>query len=183
MTDDDGPDLGEGCETPVLGLEVRAGDRACGVRRSGIDGADVACSALAPRDGARPASDRVTVDHGLRPRPRPRRVTSSSWRARRPAAPHAALARRQAENRIAGGGAGRALPAAGAGGAGSGASHVLTAHTRDDQAETLLMRLLRGSGIAGLAAMAAVTERDGVQLARPLLNVSKAQLIKTLERG
>ena len=63
------------------------------------------------------------------------------------------------------------------------ATHVLTAHTRDDQAETLLMRLLRGSGIAGLAAMARETEREGVRLARPLLTVSKARLIATLEKA
>lgn len=63
----------------------------------------------------------------------------------------------------------------------SGASHVLTAHTRDDQAETLLMRLLRGSGLTGLAAMAAETEREGVRLLRPLLDISKAELIATLE--
>ncbi len=65
----------------------------------------------------------------------------------------------------------------------SGATHVLTAHTRDDQAETLLMRLLRGSGIAGLSAMARVTEREGVLLARPFLNVSKSQLIMTLGKA
>jgi tRNA(Ile)-lysidine synthase len=65
----------------------------------------------------------------------------------------------------------------------SGATHVLTAHTRDDQAETLLMRLLRGSGIAGLAAMARESERDGVLLARPLLQVSKSRLIATLKKA
>src|SRR5580692_8460390 len=65
----------------------------------------------------------------------------------------------------------------------SGATHILTAHTRDDQAETLLMRLLRGSGIAGLAAMAPVTEREGVLLARPFLNVSKSQLVATLRKA
>jgi len=64
-----------------------------------------------------------------------------------------------------------------------GATHILTAHTRDDQAETLLMRLLRGSGIAGLAAMAPVTEREGVLLARPFLNVSKSRLIATLRKA
>jgi len=65
----------------------------------------------------------------------------------------------------------------------SHATHILTAHTRDDQAETLLMRLLRGSGIAGLAAMARESERDGVFLARPFLDVSKSQLIATLKKA
>jgi len=65
----------------------------------------------------------------------------------------------------------------------SHATHILTAHTRDDQAETLLMRLLRGSGIAGLAAMARESERDGLLLARPFLDVSKSQLIATLKKA
>jgi tRNA(Ile)-lysidine synthase len=65
----------------------------------------------------------------------------------------------------------------------SGASHILTAHTRDDQAETLLMRLVRGSGIGGLAAMARESEREGVLIARPFLDISKSQLIATLEKA
>jgi tRNA(Ile)-lysidine synthase len=64
-----------------------------------------------------------------------------------------------------------------------GATHILTAHTSDDQAETLLMRMLRGSGIAGLSAMARLSERNGVLLARPFLNVSKSRLIATLKRA
>jgi tRNA(Ile)-lysidine synthase len=46
-----------------------------------------------------------------------------------------------------------------------------------------LMRLLRGSGIAGLAAMARQSEREGVMLARPLLSVSKSQLLATLHKA
>jgi tRNA(Ile)-lysidine synthase len=65
----------------------------------------------------------------------------------------------------------------------SGATHILTAHTRDDQAETLLMRMLRGSGIAGLAAMARQSERDGVLLARPFLHISKSQIVATLKKA
>src|SRR4051794_16340554 len=66
---------------------------------------------------------------------------------------------------------------------GVGATHILTAHTRDDQAETLLMRLLRGSGIVGLSAMARITERHGLTLARPLLEVAKSQLSATLKQA
>jgi tRNA(Ile)-lysidine synthase len=65
----------------------------------------------------------------------------------------------------------------------TGATHVLTAHTQDDQAETLLMRMARGSGIAGLAAMARQSQRDGVVLARPLLRIPKARLVATLTKA
>jgi tRNA(Ile)-lysidine synthase len=64
-----------------------------------------------------------------------------------------------------------------------GAIHILTAHTRDDQAETLLMRLLRGSGIAGLSAMTRESKRNGVILVRPLLSLPKSRLVATLERA
>ena len=43
--------------------------------------------------------------------------------------------------------------------------------------------MLRGSGIEGLAAMARESERDGVLLARPLLNVPKSQLVATLNKA
>jgi tRNA(Ile)-lysidine synthase len=63
------------------------------------------------------------------------------------------------------------------------AVHILTAHTRDDQAETLLMRLARGSGIAGLGAMARQSPREGAIIVRPLLDVPKARLLATLDKA
>lgn len=58
-----------------------------------------------------------------------------------------------------------------------GADTVMTAHHADDQAETVLMRLVAGSGVAGLAGMARETRREGLILARPLLALRKAALV------
>jgi tRNA(Ile)-lysidine synthase len=57
---------------------------------------------------------------------------------------------------------------------------LLTAHTLDDQAETFLMRLKRGSGLDGLAAIPEQGEWSGIALLRPLLDVPKARLVATL---
>jgi tRNA(Ile)-lysidine synthase len=58
-----------------------------------------------------------------------------------------------------------------------GADFLVTAHHADDQAETVLFRLLRGSGIAGLRGMDSAATRDGLTLARPLLGLAKSELI------
>lgn len=56
------------------------------------------------------------------------------------------------------------------------AAALLVAHHQEDQAETFLLRLARGSGVDGLSAMQVEAERDGVRILRPLLSVPKAQL-------
>jgi tRNA(Ile)-lysidine synthase len=61
-----------------------------------------------------------------------------------------------------------------------GADAIVTAHTRDDQAETVLHRLARGSGLAGLAGIRRKSERDGVALLRPFLDLPKTRLVATL---
>lgn len=55
----------------------------------------------------------------------------------------------------------------------TGAVAVLLGHTLDDQAETVLLGLARGSGARSLAGMRPVTERDGILLVRPLLGVRR----------
>jgi tRNA(Ile)-lysidine synthase len=68
------------------------------------------------------------------------------------------------------------------------AGHILTAHTLDDQAETVLIRMTRGSGLSGLcgmrhAAPVPASEHAGIMLVRPLLDIPKARLVATLRRA
>jgi len=58
-----------------------------------------------------------------------------------------------------------------------GADHLVTAHHADDQAETILFRLARGSGIGGLAGMAASAMKGDLRHMRPLLDLAKADLV------
>ncbi len=68
----------------------------------------------------------------------------------------------------------------------AGYDHVLTAHTLDDQAETVLFRLARGSGLTGLGGMALAAplpddQENSLFLVRPFLGLPKARLVATLE--
>ena len=60
---------------------------------------------------------------------------------------------------------------------------LVTAHHLDDQAETFLMRLKRGSGLDGLAAIPEKGAWAGITIFRPLLDVPKARLVATLNEA
>ena len=63
-----------------------------------------------------------------------------------------------------------------------GLDAVALAHTRDDQAETFLLRLARQAGVDGLAAMAGEIKRGGMRFWRPVLGCTRAELRAFLER-
>ena len=128
----------------------------------------------------------LTVDHGLRPESRAEAAQVQRWLADHGIAhrilrwigvhPVTGLQERARAARLAllAGWCRRA-----------GVLHLLLGHQREDQAETALQRLVRGSGIDGLAAMAPVRlamepAGGGVRLLRPLLSVSRQALIATL---
>lgn len=119
----------------------------------------------------------VTVDHGLRPEATAEAALVGRMAARlgldhailtwdgRPARGNLQAAAREARFRLIGDWARR-----------RGIGAVALGHTRDDQAETVLLRLARGSGVDGLAGMAAAREEAGIRWLRPLLDVPREAL-------
>jgi tRNA(Ile)-lysidine synthase len=123
------------------------------------------------------------VDHGLHPQ-------SSRWAARAVAAARAlgvpctvlkvAARRTRGESPEA---RARAARYAALAGALSDGEVLLTAHHQDDQLETVLLMLLRGAGVAGIAAMPEVARLGRGWLLRPLLPCSRQQLIAFVDRA
>ena len=137
----------------------------------------------------------VTIDHGLRPESAKegqavRRLARSlgvrhrvrRWKGKKPATSLQEQARAARYRLLAE--SARSI----------GADCVVTAHTRDDQAETVLFRMARGSGLTGLCGMRklaplplaqteAAAAKESLRLARPLLDTPKVRLIATLRQA
>lgn len=130
---------------------------------------------VAPRLGWR--AGLLTVDHGLQSDSRDRAEQVAAWARDRGLAPVEVLpvtvgGRRGGPEAAARGARYEALAAA----AGRlGAAAVLLGHTRDDQAETVLLALARGAGPRGLAGMPYRQDRGGVTWLRPLLGLGRRQ--------
>jgi tRNA(Ile)-lysidine synthase len=130
--------------------------------------------------GGKPVTSAATVDHGLRPESageaaavaalcEPLGVPHStlSWTGEKPETGLQANARQARYDLLFA--HARTI----------GATCLVTAHTLDDQAETVMMRLARGSGPAGLAGMRRQVRRGDLVHARPLLDIAKARLLAT----
>jgi tRNA(Ile)-lysidine synthase len=66
--------------------------------------------------------------------------------------------------------------------AAAGASRLAVAHTADDQAETILFRLVRGAGLRGLSGMRSRGRVHGLEVVRPLLTSTREQVLDYLRR-
>ncbi|MFN0191883.1 MAG: tRNA lysidine(34) synthetase TilS [Aestuariivirga sp.] len=150
-------------------------DRHVAVAVSGGSDSVALLSAVARLRGSRITA--LTVDHGLRPESADEARQVSKWSAAMGVA-HVTLVWKGGKPRTGIQAAARearyrlmtewCLA--------NGVTRLLTAHTQDDQAETVLMRLARTSSIESLAGIARHGEWDGVAVFRPLLGVAKSEL-------
>lgn len=65
----------------------------------------------------------------------------------------------------------------------NGIAHLLTAHNLEDQAETVLLRIWRGSGIDGISGIARKVKLNDITILRPLLKYSRKRIEITLEQA
>jgi tRNA(Ile)-lysidine synthase len=140
-------------------------------------GADSLCLAVLASDWARARGGSalaLVVDHGLRPASRTEARLAEAWALRAglgavtlrlPLGPASAAALRR-----------RRFAALAEAAAERGALHLLLGHHALDQAETVLLRAMRGSGPRGLAAMAPVATGGMVRLLRPLLGTGPGEI-------
>ncbi|HET9067119.1 MAG TPA: tRNA lysidine(34) synthetase TilS [Amaricoccus sp.] len=164
----------EAFRPPLAAARAAAGDGEIGVAVSG--GSDSLALLLLLREaGARVAA--LTVDHGLRPESAAEARTVAGLCAAR-GIPHEVRTwerpgatgnlqdrAREARRELIAAWAKRRSIAA-----------VALGHTLDDQAETFLLRLARGSGVDGLSAMRPVSEALGLRWLRPLLDIRRGAL-------
>ncbi|MDR3474465.1 MAG: tRNA lysidine(34) synthetase TilS [Devosia sp.] len=172
-----------GADNPATLLRLFTPVAGCGgVGLAVSGGADSLALMLLARQWAAtlPRPPKITVysvDHGLRPEAAAEvdfvcRTAAASgfavrtlrWEGRKPTSGVQAAARAARYRLI-----GEAMAA-------DGAEVLLTAHHREDQAETVLMRLAHGSGFDGLRGMTAMGEVERVRVFRPLLDVPSGRL-------
>jgi len=145
----------------------------------GADSLALAAAAafVAPREGL--AAGLVTVDHQLQAGSSERAAAVASWATSAGLAPvEVATVTVSGEGGPEAAARDARYEALIAAATRLGASAVLLGHTRDDQAETVLLALARGSGPRGMAGMPPRREVDGVALLRPLLDVSRDETRK-----
>jgi len=117
----------------------------------------------------------ATVDHGLRPEAAGEAAFVGELCAARGIA-HATLTGPAIQGNIQAGARALRYHLLGDWTRARGLAFIVTAHHQDDQAETLLMRLQRGAGLAGLAGIRPRAEIDGLKVLRPLLGWRRAEL-------
>ncbi len=167
----------------VLADHVRPGQTICAALSGGVDSVVLLDCLARLRRRLRFRLAAVHVDHGLSPNAKRwaefcRRICA---RRRIPIAVHAIRIERQAGESLES----KAREARYGVLREQGTDFVALAHNLDDQAETLLLQLLRGAGLKGLAAMPVVREQtskpspalEHVRLLRPLLAITRAEIL------